>query len=334
MLLERTQVGKREQLLDVIVRVDAKQCPVMAMIPKGPDTTNMLQDWQMDDFEDADDIAAEDGVDVESFDNASPNRAIQYTYAEYMRDSAMVSTLADKVSEVAGLPKGEVANSIMKKMRKLNRCIEAAICGDREHQAGAAGVPYKGRGLGVWIQDSAQALFPVDPNYRPPTSSIDSTAMSALTTDIMDGVLESIYTKTGERKTFNVPCGPKFKRAVTNNFGTRVTSGASSANIVRTYTTPFNHSIDNVVDMYSGDFGIVNLHPSLFLAHPRFGGSTAAQLRRAYVLDMEMTQINFKQKPSARKLENRGAGERFLCESIVSWRVLNPLGLGKFAATT
>ena len=62
MLLERNQIGKREMLANIIARVDAKATPVQSMIPKGEAITNMLMEWQMDDFEDEADLAVEDGT--------------------------------------------------------------------------------------------------------------------------------------------------------------------------------------------------------------------------------------------------------------------------------
>jgi hypothetical protein len=333
MLLERTQVGKREMLADIIARVDAKQTPIMAMIPKGGEITNMLMEWQMDDFEDAEDLAVEDGVDVDTFDNASPNRFRAQTYAMKVRDTAMVSDLAENVSDVAGLSRGELAESIMKKLKKLGRSIEAAICGDQEHQAGAAGVPYRGRGLGVWIQSTPQALLPVDTHYLTPAASIDATASASLTTSIMDGLLDSSYSQTGESDNFVLIAGPGLKRAITDNFLTRV-STSNSQQIVRTYNTQFQGKVDNVVDTYAGDFGTVEIHPSLWLAHPAFGGSAAAARFRGYLLKMELLKLMWKRKPRVKQLEDRGGGPRFLVDAIVGWEVLNPLPMGKFAAVT
>ena len=41
-----------------------------------------------------------------------------------------------------------------------------------------------------------------------------------------------------------------------------------------------------------------------------------------------------KRKPRVKELEDRGGGPRFLVDAIWGFKVLNPLGLGKFNATT
>ncbi len=332
MLLERNQIGKREYLADLISRVDAKSTPITAMMPKGDDVTNMLMEWQMDDFEDPSDSAVEDGADAESFDNASPNRALAQMYAMKVRTTAMVSDLAENVSNVAGISGGESAESIMKKIEKLGRDIEAFVGGDQETQAGAAGVAYKGRGLGKWIQATAQATLPVDANYLTPAASIDTTAVGSLTTTIVDDVLQSSYQVTGKRTEFDLIAGPTLKR----QFSTfnRVTAAANTYSVLRSYDTKFDGKIDNVVDIYNGDFGMIALHTTLFNAHASFGGSDAANLRRGYLLPMNLVSLHYKRKPRVKQLEDQGGGPRFLVDAIVGWKVKNPKALCKFAATT
>lgn len=334
MLLERNQIGKREWLANIIARADAKNTPVQAMIPKGEAVSNTLQEWQVDDFEDPNsDMATEDGVDVDTFSNASPNRQLLQGRAMKIRDSAMVSDFAEEVSDVAGLSKGELAESIMKKLKRLARAREAFICGDQEAAIGAAGVADQFRGLGKWILASAQAVYPVAASYRTPAASIDTTAMASVTDTIVGDVLESVYTQTGEIANFDMPLGPKLKRAF-SAMTTKVSAATNTFSQIRTYNTEFKGKISSVVQQFDGDFGMINLHPTQWNAHANFGGSSAASLRRGYLLKMELLSLHHKRMPRVKQLEDRGGGPRFLVDEILAFRVLNPLGLGKFAATT
>lgn len=320
-------------LLDIIARVDAKGEPFMRMVGAGPAATNTLVEWQMDDFEDAADLAVEDGEDVSSFGNASENRFRAQTYIQKFRDSAMVSDLADAVSDVAGLSKGEQAESIMKKLKKLSRSIEAACCSDQEHQAGSAGQAYKLRGLGVYIQNGAQATLPIDANYRTPTGSVDSTAMALIDTTTLANVAESIYTQTGTIDDLDLLCGPRLKRTLGGVLGYQPAS-TNVQSAIRAYSTEFKGTVDNVVDQVNSDFGNFRLHPTLWNAHPNLGGSAAAQLRRGYVLKMKLVKLHWWRKPRVKQLEDRGGGPRFLVDAGCALVVQNPKGLGKFAATT
>jgi hypothetical protein len=334
MLLERNQVGKREMLANIIARVDAKNTPVQSMIPKGEPLTNTLVEWQADDFEDPhSDMAAEDGVDVDSFSNASPNRALLQGRAMKIRDSAMVSDFAEEVSDVAGLSKGELAESIMKKLKRLARAIEAFICGDQEAQVGAAGVPDQFRGLGVWIQSTAQAVYPVPTQFLTPAASIDTTAMASVTDTIVGDVLESAYTKSGDISEFELIAGPKLRRAL-SAMVTKVSGATNTFSYIRTFNTEFKGKIGSVVQQFDGDFGLINIHPTLWNAHVNFGGSAAANLRRGYLLRMKFLSMHYKRMPRVKQLEDRGGGPRFLCDAVLSFKVTNPLGLGAFKATT
>jgi len=332
-LLERDQVGKREWLADLITRVDAKSKPLLAMVPKGEPIMNMLMEYQVDDFEEPADIAVEDGVDAESFDNASPNRALLQTYAMKVQDAAMVSDLAENVSEVAGLSKGELAESIMKKLEKVGRSLEAFIGGDQEHQAGAAGTPYKIRGLGQWISATAQATLPVNENYLTPTGSIYSGTIADLDNDDVNDLLESSWLETGKEMDFELIAGSKLRRRFSQL--TRTQAGTTNTfSVIRTYNTNFARKIDDVVDQFQGDYGKINIHSSQFNAHASFGGSAAANLRRGYCVPMSLLSLHYKRKPRVRQLEDRGGGPRFLVDAICALRVKSPLPLIKFASTS
>lgn len=47
-LVERGQVGKREDLADIIENVDQKDMPVTSMIRKGSAPKNSIVEWQVD----------------------------------------------------------------------------------------------------------------------------------------------------------------------------------------------------------------------------------------------------------------------------------------------
>lgn len=334
-LTEILQVGKREDLADYITRVDAKSKPCLSIIPKGKPINNMLVQFSVDNFEDPEDLAVVDGEDADNFDNAVENRAILKTYGQKVRDTAMVSDLAENVSDVAGLSKGELAEAIMKKLEKLGRSIESALASDQEHQEGSGGQPYKIRGLGKWIAaNSGQTPFPVPDAFDTPTNSLDATAMASLTEDVVNNVLQSSYEQTGVEKQFSLVCGPTLRRRFSTF--TRVTSGATNVySTVRMYQSNIaSRTIDNVIDRFKGDFGEIEIIPSLFNAHANFGGSAAANLRRGYLLLPEMLELSFKRYPRVKQLEDRGGGPRFLVDAVFALKCKNPLPLAKFAATT
>lgn len=333
MLLELNQVHKREMVLDTISRIDARKTPVQSIAPKGKPITNTLVEWTADTHEEPNqDMAWEDGKDVDSFSNAVPDRGMIRTYAMRILDAAQASDFAENVSDVAGLSKGEIAEAIMKKTTRIARAIEGFMCSDLEARSGAAGVAYRGRGLGVWIQNGEQTTLPVPAQFRTPTTSINTTSVGTLTEANVNDVLESVWKQTGEIDNLQLACGATLKRQFTS-FTTR-TSGATGAPQIRAYTSDFKGKLDSVVTQYNGDFGVLNLIPTTFNAHPGFDGTTTINPLRGYVFPTNALKMSVKRLPRAKLLEDRGGGPRFLVDWVGAWWVENPLGCGKFAATS
>ena len=322
-------------LLNIISRIDSKNTPVSKMLPKGERLMNTLVEWQCDKFEDpASDMAWVDGEDVTGFSNASPDRKLVRTYAMKILDTAGVSDFAEEVSEVAGLSKGELAESVMKKLKRLARAIESFLCSDLDHQAGAAATPYRSRGLGSWIQATQQSgTEPVPAEYLTPSTSINTTAVASLTETLVNDVLESVYSQTGVVDEMQLVCGTTLRRQFTS-FVTRVSASTNSAVVLRAYNSQFNGTLDQVVTQYNGDFGQLNIIPTLFNAHENFSGSVALKKLRGYVLPTALMKMSVRRMPRVKMLEDRGAGPRFLCDWVGAWWNLNPSGMGKFAATS
>lgn len=328
-LIEPNQVGKREDLADIIAVVDAKSTPVMSMARKGRDAGNTLVEWQADAYEDPATDGVLDGADVSNFQNKAANRAKLQGRVQKLWRNPKVSDFSENVSNVAGV-KSEMARSISKSIVELKRDIEATICSDNDSQQQSGSDPYKTRGLGKWIQNGAQTDLPVPTAFRTPTASIDSTAMASLTETIVNNVLESIWDETGKIGSYMLPCGSKLKRAFTG-FANYVPDKASNGTI-RTFESggADRKKLVNTIDVYEGDFGTVELHPSHFLAN----GTTDAPTRRGYVLDMSLVEVKYNRTPRFKPLEDQGGGPRGIIDAIICLCVHNPLGLGKFAATS
>jgi hypothetical protein len=335
MLLELNQIGKREQILNIISRIDAKNTPITKMAPAGEPLTNTLVEWQADDYEDPNqDQVWPDGKDADAFGNASPNRGMLRTYIAKLQDAAMVSDLAENVSDVAGLSKGELAESMMKKLVRLGRAVEALIGSDMEMQEQAGDTPYRFRGLGKWIQATAQSVHPVPEVARPPAGSIDTTAVTSLTEVILNDVLQSSWEQTGEIDMLNLVCGATLRRQITS-FVSRISAATNSVvPQIRSYDSKFNGTIDSVVTQYNGDFGQVAIVPTLFNAHPNFDGTAALARLRGYLFPTRLIKKSIKRKPRVKPIEDRGGGPRFIVDWVGALWVTNPRGCGKFAATS
>lgn len=331
-LLETAQVGKREDLRDIISVVDAKKYPIISMTKKMMAPKNTLVEWQVDGYPDPSFDGVLDGEDVSTHENMAEDRARLGTRIQIFRRSPMVSLLAEDVSVVAGAPKGDMARSIAKSIEMLKRDMECAAGSDRESQAQAGLNPYRTRGLGKWIQATAQTDLPVAALYLTPAASIDTTATASLTEALVNGVVASIWDQTGEDKTYQLICG----RALRARFSTfaQVQFGSTNvASAIRTLTQSANErKLTNTIDVLEGDFGTIELIPSHWLANDT--ATVAVRRARGYLLDMELVSLAYHTPLVSRPLDDNGGGPRHLLYSIAAVCVTNPLGLGKFAATS
>lgn len=334
-LVERNQVGKREDLADLIAVVDSRETPFYAMAPKGKAPGNTLVEWQVDQYDEPVLTGIVDGQDVESFDNKAENRVRMRGRVQKFRIQFGVSDLAESVSDVAGIgTKGELNRAAAKSLVEIKRAMEARFCSDQDSQPDSGNYqPYQTRGLGLWISSSASGDLPVDSRYLTPSTSIDNTVTASLQDSNLQNVFASIWGQTGQIKDLVMLCGSTFKIAITalSQYQKGVSSTVANN---RLFSQDANSKkIMATVDFYQGDFGAIQLHPSPFLAYDS-GKLSGANKCRAYVLDFNNVEIAFNRLPRMKALEDRGGGPRGFVDAITVLKVYNPLSLGKFNATS
>jgi hypothetical protein len=325
--------GLREDLADVISIVDNKNTPVTSTARKGADITNPgVFSWQADEYKDPSFDGVLTNADVSTFDDASSSRALLSGRAMKFRRSIKVDDYT-QISDIAGIGKNKAfAHSVSKSLVELKRDIESAVCSDRDSQEQASTNPYRTRGLGSWINASAQTDLPVAAAFRTPSGSINTTATASLTESEVQAVLQSMYTVTGTMSSMMLVCGPELKRAFTNF--TRFAGGTDNkAGLsVRTFTqSAESKKIVASIDSFHGDFGVLDIVPSLFLAKDQ---ASAVQLARGYVMSSDMIELRYGRRPRFQELEDMGGGKRALVDAIAALVCMNPKGLAKFAATS
>tara|TARA_Y100000593_G_scaffold88607_1_gene171268 strand:+ start:2114 stop:3118 length:1005 start_codon:yes stop_codon:yes gene_type:complete len=327
-LLEPGQIGKREDLADLIALVDAHDCPVVSSAKKGSKPGNTLMSWQADSYASTSTAGVVDGTDVGSSDYQNPgeNRKVLQAYVQIHRRTIRVSPLALEISNVAGL-KDELANGIAKKLVELKRDMEATYLSANAAQLDAGGsTPYKTRGLAKWIEvsGSKDSVLPVDDSFCTPAGSIETTQTTANIEDThVQDLLASIYSQTGSIKSYTMPCGRTLKRAFTDRL-TGVRSATDSNGIaatqIRTFSPQSGKKVTMSVDVFEGDFGTVALVPDNFMPAQTDG----------YVLDMDGIEIRYGKLPEVKELPDSGGGPIRMLEAVAALIVHNPLSHGKF----
>jgi hypothetical protein len=331
-----SQTGIRQDLSDLIAVVDAKTCPVISMAKKGAEPINPLTQWQADAFNAATvpaGVLSNTDVSSSDFVDNAANRVLLSARIQKFREVPSVDDLAQHVSEVAGIgKKKEMARAVSKSLEQMKRSMEAAFCSDQEGVEQSGVTPYKTRGLGKWIQNGAQSDLPVNSAYRTPTASINTTVTASLTENNIQDMLQSLYEQTGKSQTYSLVCGPALKRQFTAFTRTQFAS-TNVASAIRVLNQKDSSKIVSSVDIFEGDFGTLELIPSLFLAKDATVNAAAVQNGRGYVLDMDMVELRYNRKPRFQELEDRGGGPRGIVDAICALCVKSPLALGKFAPT-
>jgi hypothetical protein len=332
-LLVTGQVGAREDLADLVAIADMKSTVFTSAVKKSAAATNVLFSWLVDAMQEPNLDGVLSNEDATTFVNSAAARARLYGRVQKKWVNPKVDDLAENVNEVAKVGKKEMAAAVKKSLEQLARDLESVFLSDADSQEQSGSNPYKTRGLGLWISNSAQAdtATAVPSAYRTPAASI-STATIANTTDtVIQGLLQSIYEQTGKSKTYTGVFGPTLKRAFTGM--TQVQFGSTNpAAAVRVYNADLaSNTIEQKVDVFIGDFGTLMLLPSLFV---RKDVSASASLRSGYILDMDGISLRYNRRPRYMPLPDLGGGPRAVIDAIVGLQVDNPLCHGKIATAS
>lgn len=332
MLFEINQVAKREDLLDLITRVDEKATPFMSLVNKGTTPQNTFISWPVDSYAAPALGGTVDGTDVSSYDNHAASRALLSSYLQTFRKAYQVSRLAQEVSDVAGLGAGnEIAEASAKAGVELVRNMEATLLSDQEHDADDGTNPYLLRGLGVWIRDTANIAaqsggHQVPAAFRPAAGQINGDPTADITESDIQTMLQTIWSATGMTGDYKLFADATLRRAFTDFTRTIATAGYSQRNL--NYDGDGTR-ISNTTTIFDGDFGSVEVIADNFIGYNAAGSSQEAG--RGYLLDMDKIDLRVNKQPTIERFEDKGGGERFLIEGRAALQVRNPIGLGQFS---
>jgi hypothetical protein len=320
---ELTQVGKREDLADIIAVADAKSTPLKTAIRKGKPVRNTFVEWQLDAYDTPRTTGALDGEDVSSFEDAAENRERIGVYVQELRRTPKVNQMAEEISDIAGInnadPQGvrgstEFARAKAKKIVEIGRDIEATLLSDNETQQQSGVNAYKTRGLGKWLQATAQAVHPVPAAYRTPAASIYANTIATFDEDDFRGLLQSRWDETGSSDELMCFCGAGVKNRITDF--SRYEPTVSGYSSVRRFSSDGAATkLSTTVDIYHGDYGTVTVVLDNFVPDTNTG----------YVVDMRDIELRTKGNPSYRDLPDLGGGPRGLIKAIIALTVGNPL---------
>ena len=311
-------VSNREDLSNELSILAPEETPILSLCGKGKASATYTE-WTVDSLASPTTTGVSEGVDVTSFSDKFADRARLGNYIQLMRRDYLVSNIQQAVTSVGP---ANVAQAEAKSMREIKRDIEATIASDNEMTVeNGAGTPYGMRGLGKWIQSSAQSTNPVPTAYRTPSGSIITSSLSESSFNTMIG---SIFAKNGEMNSLTLVANVALRQLISNF--TRATP-ASAGVTYHVNQDATSKQITLSVNLYDSDFGlvkIVNGNPSCMPT-----GSTNV----GYVLNPKYLGFNTLIPMGATRLENQGGGERGFIDVAGTLCVKHPQAHGKIAYT-
>jgi hypothetical protein len=344
--------GLREDLMDMIALVDAKDTPFTSMAKKGSKPGNMFFRWQSDSLPTPQVGGTPDGLDV-NLTTGVTNYVVGYraelaNYAQIYRRAVRVSKLTQDIADVAGV-RDELADNVAKAITGIKRDMEVTMTSNQVSQldTGDQTVAYRTAGAQTWISNAGTGT-PTPGNipsiFRTPTTSIVGTGTAlgtSLTDSAVQGLLKSIFDQTGHYTSFDCIVGTDLKRAFTGLLGTTAlttvsnSSNTLAAGATKVQTFQRDAAADTYIqslDVFQGDFGTVRLHPTTFIG--TVAGSPLAWTPTPYkglVLDMNLIEVRYGGNVAqVTALSDNGGGPGRLVEAVAGLVVGNPLGLGKF----
>ena len=259
-----TAVGEREDLADVITRIDPDETPIYSALKK--ETGNgVFVEWQVQELAAA--VATNyqnEGADA-TYDTPTATSRLG-NYMQISQKDAAVSGTLDAVDK-AGRDK-EVAYQKVLKGLELRRDIEKYLCSDT---ARSGSDPRKAGTLSTWITNvsvGSGGAAPTGDGTDVPTGGTDR----ALALSQIDTAMQAAYEDGGQPNMLVV--SPAKKAAFSD------LNGGSVATNQINYTAPREAAIVGSVSLYLSDFG------QLDVVIDRFQGDD-----RVFLLDSDYASI-------------------------------------------
>jgi len=323
-LVERDQVGKREQLADIIANVEAEATPFTSMLPKRSKPNQTKIDWQAKAYRTRGHKGVLDSQDATNFTH-NPRKLLS-ARSQKIWELPAVSDFSEE-SVVAGEAKGEMAGQIADGLVVCKRTLERRNLSNEESgEDNGSSQANETRGILKWVQNAAQTHYPVPEEFRTPLASIHSGTLAAFTESVLKGLCRSAYKQrkgTGKLDGF---VGVDLKQKFTD-FASYQDDVASTTAVRQFTQSAESRALINVVDKLVLDTGEIDLHLISFgWTDPDTGEDTNYTHRSGVLLDMEFMGMCYTRLPRVVRLPYLGGGYKAIVDAIWALMCDNPLG--------
>ena len=324
--------SNREDLTDVLTILAPEETPALSSANKQKANATFVE-WTVDSLANPKTTGISEGADVTSFTDQFASRARLGNYIQKFRRDFMVSDLQEAVDSVGP---AKVAQAEAKAIRELKRDIEATILSDEDRQAETGAVPYTMRGLGKFIESSANtggagASSDIPDDYKTPAGSINAQAAAGdITESEFNTIIRSIYRANGEANNLVLIADTTLRKQIADyaRFGADVADGTNAG--VRSVNYDGNDStIKLSVEVYQSDFGIVSIVNMNPVTNPETVTGASANHDRGYLINPDYYGIHELIPMGSTRLPNMGGGERGFVDCALTLGVYAPAAHGK-----
>lgn len=263
-------VGNREQLSDVVSRIDPEDTPIYSMISKEP-TSGVRPEWETETLAAPVANVQEEGDDFAFDAIVAPVRVGNYT--QIMSKQWIISETQEAVDDAGRIQK--MKHQKLKKGVELRKDVEFAIVSNTASVAGSSRVSGS---LPSWLTSNVSRNSGSNGGFNSGTGlTVAETTgtQRAFTKALTDTVMQSVYNNGGN--TGHLVVSPYVKSV----FVTFMSDG-NVASFRYAADSGKGNSIVANADVYEGPFGKVMVHPNRVMA------ASAAVARRAFFIDTEM----------------------------------------------
>lgn len=314
-------VSNREDLTSSLTILAPEETPVLSSATKSKANATYVE-WTVDSLAAPVTTGVAEGADVSTFTDKFANRARLGNYVQKFRRDYMVSDLQNAAQSVGP---ANIAQAELKAIRELKRDIEATLMSDNEMTVeDGAGTPYGLRGLGKWIQSTAQATNPVPATYRTPSGSIHGSGL--FTETIFNNLITSIARVSGTANSLTLIADSALRRVI-SDFAR--TSGSSDYTVRSVNLNGDVAKIKLSVELYESDHGIVSIVNMNFDCAP-----DTTDKDTGYLINPDYYGVAEFIPMGSTRLPNFGGGERGYVDTTLTLLVNHPGAHGKITDVT
>ena len=309
-------VSNREDLKEVLTILAPEETPILSSASRSNANATFVE-WTVDSLDAPSTEGIAEGADVTSFADKFSGRARLGNFVQKFRKSFNVSDLQEAVDSVGP---AKIAQAETKAVREIKRDMEATLGSDNDRsQEDGAGSVYKLRGLGKWIESSADtggagAPADVPDTFKTPAGSIFNDNNNFTETEFND-LITSIYTVTGNTNSLTLIADTALRRSI-SDFA-RIDDTSSTTSVRQVNYNGNTAQITLSVEMYKSDHGMVSIVNGNPDCMPGSG-------ERGYLVNPEYYGIAELIPLGSTRLPNMGGGERGYVDGSITLEMYHP----------